>query len=86
MTPQEMEQILKPRPFQPVRVYLKDGTSHAIRDPLLKLITPHYLIIGWAPDNARDAISHRSYHVGWEYIDRVEVDPSIPLLLEPSPV
>jgi len=77
MTADEMREILAPRPFRPVRVFLKDGTHHDITHPQLKLIGPSSLYISKQWVGSKEPVGDESYIFGWEFIDRVEVlDPS----------
>jgi hypothetical protein len=77
MTPDEMREILAPRPFKPVRVFLKDGKYYDITHPQLKLIGPSSLYISKQWAGSDEPVGDESYIIGWEVIDRVEV-------LEPS--
>jgi hypothetical protein len=73
MQPQEMQALLRKRPFEPFRVYLADGDVLVIRHPRLNLVTQETFIVGVAnPNNPDPTIAERFIYVGWSYIAKVE--------------
>lgn len=46
MRPEKLEELLRRRPFIPVRVYLSDGTTYDIRHPEMALLTRSTIDIG----------------------------------------
>ncbi|MFL5241708.1 MAG: hypothetical protein ACJ8FY_06340 [Gemmataceae bacterium] len=46
MRPEKLEELLRRRPFVPVRVYLSDGTTYDIRHPEMALLTRSTIDIG----------------------------------------
>ena len=72
MRPEEIYQILQPKPFQPVRVYIKDGRTFDIRSRQLVVVGVTYLAIGIQAPNAPEGIISTSVTVSLDDILRVE--------------
>jgi len=75
MQPQEMYDLLHQEPFQPFRVYLKDGRIFDIRYPDLNRATVTSFLIGIPLVGAPDPRAERAVYVAWENITRVEPLP-----------
>ncbi len=50
MRPEEMTQLLRKRPFTPLRIHLTDGTTYEIHHPEQVLVLRQRLDIGVLPD------------------------------------
>lgn len=68
-----LRRMLGERPFQPFRVYLKDGRSFEIVHPNRGLAAESIFIIGIpAPDDPDPVVSDRQVWIKWAQVDRVE--------------
>ena len=47
MQPEDVQVMLRERPFKPLQVRLTDGTNYVITHPNLSMVTLHRLIIGF---------------------------------------
>ena len=72
MEPEELYRLFQPQPFQPVRVYLKDGRTFDIRSRQMVVVGWTYLAIGIQATDAPEGIIARSVHVPLDDILRVE--------------
>lgn len=79
-TPALMKDLIKRRPFKPIRLHLTNGKTVDIRFPQLTLVTDLEMAIGWKHPNEKKMIGCDGVFVGWSAIDRYE------LLDEPIPV
>jgi hypothetical protein len=72
MDPIALYRFLEPKPFQPVRVYLKDGTTYDVRFRELIGVGTAWVNIGIPAPGEADAIYDHVVKVPLEEIDRVE--------------
>jgi len=72
---QELRTLLRQRPFQPFRVYLKDERSFEIRSPEINLVTPSTLVIGIPVPNDPDPVADRFINIPIEVVSRIELLP-----------
>ncbi len=72
MQPEELQRLLRQRPFQPFRVYLSEGQTYDVLYPQLTLITRTTLAIGY-PDASNPDLADHVVLVGPEAIQRVEL-------------
>lgn len=76
MTPDEMRALLRKRPFEPFRVYLKDGQALEVRYPRINLVTQQTFVIGiHHPTHPDPLIAEDFVYVGWSFIDKGEPIP-----------
>jgi hypothetical protein len=43
---EQLLQLLRQRPFVPVRLHLSNGIVHEIRHPELAMVSPSYIVVG----------------------------------------
>jgi hypothetical protein len=73
MTCEEARQYLWRKPFQPVRIHLKDGRSFDVLHKGMTLAAEAMLIIGIPPADEPDArYSDRTVWVRWPEVDTIE--------------
>ena len=77
MYPEDLIQLIRSRPFVPLRLHLSNGETFDIRHPELALITRSRVDIGLDPDPT-SGILRNTVHLGLSHIVRVEK-------LEPTP-
>lgn len=81
MTCEEARQYLWRKPFQPVRIRLKDGRTFDIRYPRWTMAAEALLIIGTPPKDDPDSrLPDRGIWVRWPEVDTIEplLEPSAP--------
>lgn len=81
MTCEQARQYLWRKPFQPVRIRLKDGRSFDIRQKGMTLVAEAILIIGIPPAHDPDAeYSDRTVWVRWPEVEAIEPlsEPAMP--------
>lgn len=79
MQPQEMQKLLRKRPFEPFHVYLADGRVFDIRHPHLNLVTQLRFVIGVPdPTSTEPTIAEHAVRVDWPDILKVEHYEPIP--------
>lgn len=61
MRPEELLQLLRRRPFVPLRIHMTDGRTHDIRHPELVLVLRSRVDIGVAPDLATGVLERVEY-------------------------
>jgi hypothetical protein len=71
MRPEELMQLLRRRPFVPLRLHMTDGQTYDIRHPDLIMVFPSYATIGVSPDPATGVLQ-RAEHCSLLHIVRVE--------------
>jgi len=76
MDPVTLYNLLAPRPFQPVRVYLKDGHTYDIRSRHLAVVGVTWLDIGIPEPGETEPIYDYVVTVPLDQIDRVERLPT----------
>jgi hypothetical protein len=73
MTRDEMQALLRRRPFQPFRVHLDDGTVYDITNPKRTLAGGTWFVVGIPDPKEPDPdISEHFEHVEWDEIVRIE--------------
>ena len=53
MRPDRIRELLRATPFQPIRVFLSDGSSYDVRHPELALVTRRHVLIALPLENDR---------------------------------
>jgi hypothetical protein len=76
MRPEELKELLKARPFVPLRIHLTDGRQFDIYHPDRVLVLRGRVDIGVAPDPASDILD-RVEHCSLLHIVRVEELPPV---------
>lgn len=73
MQPQEMQALLRKRPFEPFRLHLADGRVFDIKDPRINLVTELRFVLG-IPElgNPDSGIADHFVRVDWSEIVKVE--------------
>jgi hypothetical protein len=71
MRPEELLELLRRRPFIPVRLHMTDGQTHDIRHPDLVMVFRSRATIGVTPDPATGVLE-RAEHCSLLHIVRVE--------------
>jgi hypothetical protein len=75
MSHDEMRALLKAEPFQPFRVFVRDGRRYDVTHPRMNLLAPSFIKIGiGAPDLRPPIVDHTEY-VALKEIERVEMLP-----------
>lgn len=83
MTYEEMQQLLRQKPFQPFRVFVGDGRVYDVRHPRMNLLFQTYIKIGIpALDLTPPACDHTEY-VRLKDINRIEMLPPEVSLMAP---
>ena len=72
MTPEELRTCFEPRPFRPLRIYLKDGRTFDVRFRELAIVGHDYLALGIPAPLERDAIYDYVEHMRLEEIDHID--------------
>jgi hypothetical protein len=73
MNRDQMQNLLRQKPFSAFRVYLKDGRSFPIIDPHMNLLGPTFIKIGVFDANDPDPIPDYTEYIPLTLIDRVEM-------------
>jgi hypothetical protein len=71
MWPEKLEELLRRRPFVPIRLYLSDETTFEIRHPEMALLTRSTVDIGVA-EQAGTTIADRVVHCSLLHVAKVE--------------
>lgn len=71
MRPDKLTELLRVRPFTPIRIHMTDGRTYDIRHPELVLVLRGRVDIGIAPDPATGVLE-RVDHCSLLHILRVE--------------
>ena len=70
MRPDEIRAHLHKRPFQPIRIFVSDGSSYDVRHPEMMFVTRREVVIGL--DAGDDRIPERSAYCDPVHITRIE--------------
>lgn len=70
MAPNEIQEHLKIRPFLPFRLYVSDGSSYEVTDPVYAYVTMNRVEI--ATEFSEDHIPTRSIYCDPRHITRIE--------------
>jgi hypothetical protein len=79
MRPEEFLELLRRRPFVPLRIHLTDGKTFELRHPDNIIVFRSYLDIG-VPADPNTGVSDRVEHVSLVHVVRIEQ------LASPAPV
>ena len=71
MNPEKIQAHLRRQPFQPVRVFLSDGSSHDVRHPELALVTRREVII--ASPSSEGQLPEQAVFCDPMHITRIEL-------------
>ncbi len=75
MEREQLRKMLKQQPFQPFRVYVKDGRIYEVRHPRMNLLAETYINIGIPSPEYPPPICDHTEHVRLSEIERFEVLP-----------
>jgi hypothetical protein len=75
MTPELMRELIKRKPFIPVRLHLTDGDTVDVRFPELTLVTHHDMFVGWKDPASKRRIASDGVLLGWPAIESYELLP-----------
>ena len=73
MTPALLKELIKRKPFVPIRLHLTDGETVDIRFPQLTLVTDFQISIGWKHPNEKKMIACDGIFLGWPAIKSYEL-------------
>src|SRR5260221_11487755 len=73
MTPTQMKELIKQRPFVPIRLHLAGGDTVEGRFPELTLVTDLHMFIGWKDPKEKRRIARDGVLVGWSAIKSYEL-------------
>ena len=76
VTREQLQQLLRQRPFQPFRVHVEDGRTFDIRFHDMNLLGQTYLSIGIPEDDGPDPIADHAVPVWLNQITQVELLPA----------
>lgn len=71
MRPEEIERLLRRRPFVPIRLHLTDGTIYDVRHPEMALLTRSTVDIGFSEQQG-STIADRVIYCALVHVVRVE--------------
>ena len=71
----QLQTLLRRRPFQPFRVHLTDGRIFDVRFPRMNLLAETYVKIGIPISEEEDIICDHTEYVPFKLIERIE-DPA----------
>ncbi|MEM6749977.1 MAG: hypothetical protein AAF612_05850 [Planctomycetota bacterium] len=74
MAPNDSREKLTRRPFQPLRIYLSDGSSHEVSDETHATVSLMELTIGVEPDDS--GLLRRAIYIDPRHVTRIE--PIVP--------
>jgi hypothetical protein len=72
---EEIVKVWKQRPFQPFRIYMRNGDVHVVRHPELFMVFPTYVRIGIPIPNHPLLLCERVERPSLLDMDRLEVLP-----------
>lgn len=75
MTAEELKELVKRRPYVPVRLHLKNGDAVDILFPQLTLISSRQVVVGYKDPRDPRNIARDGQYIGMEYIERYEFVP-----------
>ncbi len=76
MTREELQQLLRTKPFVPFSVFVSDGRVCDVRHPRMTLLAQTYINIGVPAPDLTPPVSDHSEHVQLKNIVRVEMLPA----------
>lgn len=71
MSPEDLRDLLRQRPFRPVQLTFSDGSQHVIPHPEMVLLTRSSVSIGKASD-PESGIADRTSHFSLSHLVRVD--------------
>ena len=71
MSLDDLRELIRKRPFTPIRLFISDGSAYEVRHPDQVLLGSRTLVIGLALDPAA-AVYERFAHVDLAHITRLE--------------
>lgn len=77
MTAEELKELIRRRPFEPLRIHMTDGTTYDIRHPDNIFILRHRIDIGRAQDPSTGILDGVDY-LSLLHVVRVEMPPQTP--------
>ena len=81
MQPERLRELLRQKPFQPLRLHLRDGRVYDVRHPGLLLVFPTYAVLGIpAPDETLPVYDY-TVDVPLDDIDRADTTTAADSLL-----
>jgi hypothetical protein len=72
MNHDEMRHLLRQQPFQPFRVFVRDGRVYEVRNPRMNLLAESFIKIGIPSADLPEPICDHTEYVRLDQIDRVE--------------
>jgi hypothetical protein len=72
MRPEDVQEMLRADPFDPLRVRLTDGTSHLITHPKLSMVTLQRLIIGFPDPTSDGQLAGKVVYLDWSLIAGID--------------
>ncbi len=72
MNPDNVQDMLRVRPFKPLGVRVNDGTSYEIRYPNLALVTLDQLVVGIPDPESNGKWAEDAVYLGWSVIESIE--------------
>jgi hypothetical protein len=82
MTRDEMQQLLKQKPFVPFRVFVSDRREYDVRHPRMTLLADTYILIGRPVPEVKPPSGSPLEQVRFDKIVRVEMLPQEMSLVE----
>ena len=76
MEREELQRLLRQRPFQPFRLLLLDGRTFEIRYPEMNLLAPSYIKVGVPEPGTANPICDHTEFVRLSQIARAELLPA----------
>jgi len=84
MTHEEMQRLLRQKPFVPFRVFVNDGRVYDVRHPQMTLLSPAWINIGVPAPGLAPPASDHAEQVRLINIERVEMLPPAMSLVKPA--
>ena len=78
MRPEELTELLRKRPFVPLRIHLTDGQSYDLRHPEQVLVLRQGIDIGIQPDPITGVLERVEHCALWHIVRVEELQPAAP--------
>ena len=72
MQPEDVQNMLRERPFKPLQVRLTDGTTYVITHPNLSMVTLQRLIIGFPEPGTNGQLAGDFVRLAWSTIAGID--------------
>jgi len=72
MIREQLQTLLRRRPFRPFRIYVADGRTFDVRYPRMNLLADTYINIGVPESEAAFPICDHTEYVPFKLIERIE--------------